>query len=206
MNGVIRQFLKDPPSIETKRLLFRPMRPDDAEDMFEYSRRETVTRYLLWSPHPDVSYTRDYLSCVGEMQIKGRYFDWAAVLKSEKKMIGTAGYAMLDAQNRAGEIGYVLSDDYWHMGLGTEMAKELLSFGFCALGFNRIQARYMIGNDYSRRIMDKCGMTFEGVMREALYVKDRYRDIGICSILARDYFAHNERREYGTKRFFHLFS
>ena len=56
-----KDIFKNPPAIETDRLLFRPMQIRDAEDMFEYSSKESVTRYLLWSPHESVDYTRRYL-------------------------------------------------------------------------------------------------------------------------------------------------
>ncbi|MBR3862967.1 MAG: GNAT family N-acetyltransferase, partial [Clostridia bacterium] len=54
------------------------------------------------------------------------------------------------------------------------------------LGLHRIEARYMIGNDASRRVMDKVGMQFEGVQREAMLVKGAYRDIGVCAILSNE--------------------
>lgn len=194
-----KKVFKDPPVLETKRLIFRTMQPSDAVDMYEYASREEVTRYLLWSQHESVEYTERYLHFLKNQYKQGLYIDWAVVLKENGKMIGTGGYTWMDEKNRSGEIGYVLNSDYWGRGIGSEIAEELLSFGFNYLGVNRLQARYMVGNDRSRRVMEKVGMTFEGVARAQLYVKGSYRDIGSCAILREEYFEKHERREYHFK-------
>jgi ribosomal-protein-alanine N-acetyltransferase len=69
----------------------------------------------------------------------------------------------------------------------TEAARRILQFGFQVLGLHRIESRFMIENDPSRRVMERLGMTFEGVRRSAMLVKGLYRDIGICSILANEF-------------------
>ena len=90
------------------------------------------------------------------------------------------------------------------MGYGTETAKELIAFAFSALGAHRVQARYMIGNDRSRAVMEKCGMTYEGTQRQLLFVKDAYRDIGVCSILLEEYLSLHSLKNYAPaeRRFF----
>ena len=62
-----------------------------------------------------------------------------------------------------------------------------MRFGFSVLGLHRIEARYMVGNDASCRVMEKLGMHFEGVHREAMLVKGIYRDIGTYAILASEF-------------------
>lgn len=175
------------PVLETKRLLLRQMCVSDAADMFEYARDEEVTRYLLWRPHESVAYTRSYLEYLGGRYRVGGHHEWAVILKDENKMIGTCGFAALDPTNRVGELGYVLNPAYRGRELMLEAARAVLSFGFHTLQLHRIEARYMIGNDASRRVMDKLGMSFEGVRREAMLVKGVFRDIGICAILKKDF-------------------
>ena len=57
-----KKVFKDPPVLETERLLLRPLSVSDAKDMYEYSSREEVTRYLLYSPHESLEYTERYLN------------------------------------------------------------------------------------------------------------------------------------------------
>ena len=52
------------PTLYTKRLIIRPLAVSDAEDMYEYAKHSDVTKYLTWEPHPDLGYTKKYLSFI----------------------------------------------------------------------------------------------------------------------------------------------
>lgn len=175
------------PTLETERLTLRRLKVSDTDDMYEYSCREDVTRYLLWSPHPGRDYTRRYLSSLQAQYRAGEFYDWGMEFRDDGHMIGTAGFTMFDVDNNRAEIGYVLNPAYWSRGIATEAVRAVISYGFEGLLLNRIEARYITGNDRSRHVMEKCGMTFEGIHRSLLYVKDAYRDIGTCALTYRDY-------------------
>lgn len=175
------------PELETPRLKLRRIKPADYADMYEYSKLEDVTRFLLWNPHSDIEYTRLYVNNL-QMQYKdGDFYDWAVVYKPNMKMIGTCGFTSFNIADSRAEIGYVLNPQYWGKGLAAEAAERVIRFGFDELNVNRIEARYMSGNFRSRRVMEKCGMIYEGTYRSYMYVKDEYKDIGICSILRSEY-------------------
>ena len=174
-------------SLDTERLLLRRIRKSDAQDMFEYAQLESVTRYLLWRPHPNVRYTSAYIGSLQRYYKNGSFFDYAVILKAEDKMIGTCGFAHLFTEHNSAEIGYVINPAYHDKGYATEAAGALVRFGFCNAGLNRIEARYMIGNDASRRVMEKCGMIYEGTHVQSMYVKDKYVDIGVCAITSDRY-------------------
>ena len=175
------------PTLQTDRLILRPMRVSDAEDMFRYARRQDVTEYLLWSPHPSRQYTEEYLRYLQRRYALGEFYDWAVVEKKSGRMIGTCGFTRFDFPHNAGEIGYVLAPDCHGRGLGTEAARRVLRFGFEELELHRIEAKFMQGNDASLRVMEKLGMTLEGYRRDGMYVKNRYRTIGVCSILKEEF-------------------
>ncbi|MBQ3063231.1 MAG: GNAT family N-acetyltransferase [Clostridia bacterium] len=175
------------PQLESEHLILRQIRVSDAPDMYEYACDPEVTRYLLWSPHKDISHTRDYLEYLGSRYRIGMHHEWAVILKSEGRMIGTCGFVNFDIPHKRAEIGYVLNPRYRGQGLAPEAVRRVLQFGFQVLNLHRIEARYMIGNDASRRVMEKAGLRFEGVAREAMLVKGAYRDIGTCAILAPDF-------------------
>lgn len=185
-DSIIKLF-KRIPTLETDRLVLRKMKVSDYADMYEYSRLDTVTEYLLWRSHPDARYTRDYLSYIQGQYRAGDFYDWAIVHKESGKMIGTVGYARLDFENNSAEIGYVLNPDYWRRGYATEAVAKVIDYGFHELNLHRIEARYIVGNEVSRRVMEKCGMTFEGIHRSSLFVKDEYVSVGYCAVTADDY-------------------
>ena len=171
------------PTLTTERLILRPMRQSDAEDMNRYAHREDVTEFLLWSPHPSLSYTREYLRYIESRYVLGDFYDWAVIEKASGRMIGTCGFTSFNCSSDSAEVGYVLNPAYWGKGIATEALTRVLRFGFEELKLHRIEARFICGNDRSRRVMEKVGMTFEGVLREGMLIKGNYTDIGICSIL-----------------------
>ena len=183
----IRKVFRRMPVLHTERLTLRPMCTADAYDMYEYACREDVTTFLLWSPHPSVSYTRDYLAYIESRYATCEFFDWAITLKQSGKMIGTVGFTKIDAPHNCAEIGYVLNPEYHGEGLGYEAAERIVDFGFERLDLHRIEAKFMKGNAPSVRVMEKLGMIFEGYRRDGMLVKGEYRTIGTCAILRDEY-------------------
>ncbi len=175
------------PTLHTERLVMRRMKPSDARDMYAYSCREDVTRYLLWEPHTSPQQTLDYLEYLQLRYKSGDFYDWGLICRADGHFIGTCGFTSLDVANNAAEIGYVLHPAYWGQGFAPEAVRQVLDFAFMRLNVHRVEARYMVGNERSRRVMEKCGMTYEGVRRSSMFVKGQYRDIGICSILSDEY-------------------
>ena len=175
------------PTLETERLLLRPLRVTDTEDMYAYAKDPEVTRYLLWRPHPDMQYTRSYLEYLAGRYRIGMHYEWAVVLKEEKRMIGTCGFVTIDCTHKRAEVGYVLNPAYRGRGIMPEALTRVLQFGFTMLSLHRIEARYMIGNEASLRVMEKVGMQREGVARDGMLVKGAYRDIGTAAILANEF-------------------
>lgn len=183
------------PTLETERLILRPMQISDADDMFRYASRRDVTEFLLWSPHPTKSYTEDYLRCIRARYRIGEFYDWAVVEKDSGHMIGTCGFTRFDPPHNSAEIGYVLNPEYHGYGYATEAARRVIEYGFDELGLHRIEARFMKGNDASFHVMDKLGMTFEGYRRDGMLVKGKYRTIGTSSILKHEYDNIKEREK-----------
>lgn len=176
------------PAIECERIILRKILFEDASDMYEYSHNPEVPKYLMWYPHPDIDYTKSYLRCISQRYRTGDCIDWAIIHRQSGKMIGTCGFARIDYANDCAEIGYVLNPDFQRCGIAAEAARAVIKFGFEALELERIEARYMTENTPSRRVMEKCGMLFEGVRRKGAKVKDKYCDVGVCAITKEDFY------------------
>lgn len=181
------------PELTTPRLTLRRMMVVDTDDMYEYACRQDVTKYLTWRPHPDRDYTREYLQYLGNRYAAGMFYDWAVIYEPDCKMVGTCGFTSFNCSADSAEVGYVLNPDYWGKGIATEALKRVLQFGFEDMGLHRIEARFIEENERSRRVMEKVGMTFEGVLREGMMVKGSYQNIGICSVLEREW--HNRQQQ-----------
>lgn len=175
------------PTLETENLLFRSVKRSDLQDIHNYASNPKTSQFLLWEPHKNLQYTQEFIELVISRYKSGEYSDWALVHKKSGRMIGTCGFTKIDEENSIIEIGYVINPEFWGMGLATEAAKKITDFAFNVVGANRVEAKFMFGNDASLAVMKKIGMKFEGYQRDALFVKGKFRTIGIASILKREY-------------------
>ena len=112
--------------------------------------------------------------------------DLAIELRETGRVVGTIGFVWIDDEHNCAEIGYSLAQEYWGRGLMTEALRAMLEFAFVRLHLNRVEAMFDVRNRASGRVMEKCGMRREGLLRQKLYNKGEYVDVEIWAILARD--------------------
>jgi ribosomal-protein-alanine N-acetyltransferase len=179
----VEELLANLPMLETERLLLRKITLDDATNIFEYASDPEVPTFMSWEPHQSIQETYDYLERVRQRYRQHHPGPWAIVHRRDAKMIGTGSFSTWERQHNSAEVGYVLNRRYWGQGYMSEAVRAIVAFGFRELGMNRIQARCDVPNVGSARVMEKAGMTFEGVLRQQLFEKGSYRDIKIYSIL-----------------------
>lgn len=192
-SGWLTNLFKKIPDLTTDRLLLRRIRIADAPDMYEYSKDPDVTKYLLWDPHPNVEHTRNYIDYLQDRYRDGKYYDWAIVLKSNGKMIGTCGFSAIYPEHRYAEVGYVLNPAFRGQGYAGEALSAVLDFAFRRMALNRVEAKCVAENASSERVMQKVGMQFEGIARSALLVKNEFRDIKIYAMLRDEYLAAKQK-------------
>ncbi|MBW3584991.1 MAG: GNAT family N-acetyltransferase [Cyanobacteria bacterium 0813] len=176
------------PSIETERLLLRKITLNDASDMFEYASNPEVSQYTMWSTHTSIEDTKYFLQSLTKMYKRRELVDWGIVHKAEKKFIGTCGFVEWSMTHSRAEIGYALSRRYWGEGYMSEAVNAVIEFGFREMSLNRIMGRCEVHNIASALVMEKVGMQMEGILRQHLFVKDRYWDLKIYSILREEFF------------------
>ena len=170
--------------LETDRLLLRPFTLDDAEGLYAYASHPEVGPPAGWRPHRSVEESRQVIENIFVPS------DALAVLrKSDGRLIGSAGFVdrhRTELGTPSEEIGYSLAQEYWGRGLMTEALRAMLEFAFVRLHLNRVEAMFDVRNRASGRVMEKCGMRREGLLRQKLYNKGEYVDVEIWAILARD--------------------
>jgi ribosomal-protein-alanine N-acetyltransferase len=181
------ELFKNLPNLETERLKFRKLAMQDAGDVFEYASVPEVSRYVSWSPHRTIADTKSFLKHMLLQYGKGIPSSWGIVLKETNKLIGTGGYLWWSTEHSKAELGYVISDKYWNKGYMTEALKKIIQFGFEIMNLERIEARCFTENTASERVMQKCGMKLEGILRSSLYIKGAFTDFKLLSILKSEY-------------------
>ena len=152
-------------TIETSRLILRPITEADAEDIFEYSKNDNVGVHAGWKAHANIEETRELMSIIF-LDKEGVY---GIVLKESGKMIGSMG--LIDdhkrENNKARMLGYAIGEEYWGKGYTTEAAKTLIEYGFKELDLDLISAYCYPINMRSKRVLEKCGFQYEGTLRLA---------------------------------------
>ncbi|MGH2404920.1 MAG: GNAT family N-acetyltransferase [bacterium] len=179
----VEQVFGELPSLETRRLLLRKLRLDDAADAFAYGSDPEVSRYTTWEPHRTIDDTRAFLTSILELYASHRVAPWGMEHKQEGRLIGTCGFVWWDLRHARAEIAYALAQPYWNKGYTTEAVRAVIAFGYEVMRVNRIEARCDIPNAASARVMEKAGMTFEGILRHHMFVKGEYVDLKMYSIL-----------------------
>ena len=152
------------PTIKTERLLLRAPRLDDAETIFNaYAQDPEVTRYMIWRPHQSIDETIAYLRdhAVG-FPADGSRFTWAITVQGDDKL---RGMIELRPRGHKADFGYVLARPLWGQGYMTEALRSVLDFAFRLPSIFRVWAVCDVDNRASARVMEKCGLEFEGILR-----------------------------------------
>ena len=175
--------------LETTRLILRPTSISDAEQMFaNWASDPEVTKYLMWLPHDDVEITKGILTNWDKENEKPDYYHWGIELKDNGQIIGTGGTLGINERHRSTELGYCSSHSQWGRGLMTEAVAAMIEHLFNVVGLNRIAAVHDTNNPASGRVMQKNGMVFEGIRRQAHFCTKRgFYDLACYAILKDEY-------------------
>jgi RimJ/RimL family protein N-acetyltransferase len=174
-------------TLETERLLLRRLELNDAPLVYDYMREREIAANTLLIPYPyPEGAAEEWITSSQESFDEGEAYSFALVLKTENCFIGALGIHP-NADHRRAELGYWLGKPYWNKGYITEAACRVIQFGFEELNLNRIYANYFTHNPASARVMQKVGMTFEGIMRGHYLKWGEFVDVGMYAILKADY-------------------
>lgn len=175
-----------PVTLQGSAVELREVRASDDEAVFAYASDPRMTRYLIWDTHTDIETTRAFLAeCIAAAMAPDRV-KYSLAAEIEGKLVGMAALRVSSTQHQRGEIGYGLHPDWWGRGLGTDLARTLLTFGFRELGLHRIEATADPRNTASQRVLEKAGMRREGLIREHMLIRGRWRDSLSYAILETD--------------------
>lgn len=176
--------------IETERLVLRPFRQDDAQAMFDnWASDAQVTEYLTWPTHTDLSVTQMIVNSWVNHNNETNWYQWAVTVKENGDVpIGSVSVVEFNDLLENIEIGYCIGKNWWNKGIVTEVLSALVKFFFEEVGAQKVCARHDVDNPASGRVMQKCGLKYEGAIRRELFVKEKPRDIAHYSILREEYF------------------
>lgn len=148
-------------TLETEHLLLRKWRESDVEDLFEFSKSPNVWPKAGGKVHENIEESR---KSVGFFMNSEEV--WAIVLKENNKAIGAMFLCDTNRHEDYKEMEYVLSEDYHNKGYMTEAVKCMLEYAFSELNLLIIAICHYPFNVESKRVIEKCGFTYEGTLRK----------------------------------------
>jgi RimJ/RimL family protein N-acetyltransferase len=179
--------------LSTERLIIRQFLKDDYHDLHEYLSLEEIYRY-----EPGEPISLEKAKQITSERAKGTDF-WAVTLKCDKrKLIGHLSFIHTQPKHLfTWEIGYIFNPVFQNMGYASESAKALIEYAFTKLDAHRVVGYCNPENIPSWRVLEKCGMKMEGLLRKNIYFrKDADGNplwIDTCeyAILSEDYLKEN---------------
>lgn len=154
--------------LTTERLILRPWRIEDAQDMYAYAKDPNVGPNAGWKPHADIEESRRIIGLfMGKDPQKEEIF--AIVDRASGHVVGSLGLEEDGKRSSPGvrSMGYVLSRDCWGRGFMPEAAEAALQYAFETLGLELVSICHYDFNARSRRVIEKLGFRYEGTLRRA---------------------------------------
>ena len=153
------------PVLETERLVLRPMRPDDFTALWRIFSDLKVMAAFASEPF-DHAQMSDWLGRNLAHQAEHGWGLFSIIHKTQGELIGDCGLEVMTLPDGAvvAELGYDLRSDVWGQGLATEAACAVRDFAFGPAGLTHLVSLIRAGNDRSRRVAEKVGMTLEATI------------------------------------------
>lgn len=184
-------------TLETENLLLRRLEVKDYKEAYEnwYKDKEGA-KYSLWDEHKSSELTKKLFEIWYKEYPKLDVYRWVIELKETKELIG-----IIDSQSNkyedygAFELGYSLSKKYWNKNYMTETIKRVIEFFMEDVEANVVYAECMSDNKASERVMQKVGMTKEGVLKDRVINKEnKVNDLISYSITKKEYFKNKVKK------------
>ncbi|MBR1497624.1 MAG: GNAT family N-acetyltransferase [Oscillospiraceae bacterium] len=173
--------------LETPRLILRAFTPEDGPAMYRnWASDPEVTRFLTWKKHTSPAESTEIAARWAKDAADPACYQWALVLKELGEPIGSLGVVRRCDETAAAEMGYCIGRPWWGRGLTAEALRAAVEYLIREVGMNRVAACHDVENPNSGKVMQKAGMTKEGVLRSYMRSNHGLGDIAVWSVLARE--------------------
>ena len=173
----------------SSRLLLRPPVMDDASVIYD-AVKASITELMPWmiwaTPDYSIEVTRAWLNSQPSQWEKDENYQFGVFESDHDQFLGMCGINHISRYYLFGNLGYWIRSDRAGEGFATEATKLVARFGLVDLGLRRIEIVTAENNWASRRVAEKSGAKFEGILRERMNLGDRNIDAAMHSITMAD--------------------
>ena len=172
--------------IETGRLILRRYALEDAQQIYDHwASDDEVTKYLTWPTHSSVEVTKAVLADWVPRYARPDIYHWGLELRETGELFGDIAVVHMIEPLAEAELGWCMGRTWWGKGYMPEAAEAVLKVLF-DVGFNRVCATHDVNNPKSGRVMQKIGMTFEGIARQGGRNNQGFVDMARYAVLKSD--------------------
>ncbi|MGI9302211.1 MAG: GNAT family N-acetyltransferase [Gammaproteobacteria bacterium] len=178
--------MKQAPTLETERLILRPLELSDAHDVQTLAGEREIAACTRSIPHPyKDGVAEEWIEQLQPKLERGEQLSFA-IVTCAATLIGSIGL-VIHRENANAELGYWIGKPYWGQGYCSEAASAIVVYGFDTLRLHRIFAHHLTRNPASGRILQKIGMRHEGCHRQHVRKWGVFEDIEVYGLLRSEY-------------------
>ncbi len=170
-----------PEKITTERLILRPYAFKDTADVFAYA---TTPGWKQFLPVPVPYLPHHAEEFIAHSILKDREKEMSWAIEFEGHVIGGLEFNLVSKQQEVGEFHWSVGQPHWGQGFVTESGRAIRDLGFQTIpNLHRIQSLADVENIGSWRVMEKIGMTREGMKKKSLFIQNHWADAYWYAIL-----------------------
>ncbi len=147
--------------LETKRLIIRCFRDEDAQALYENHMDSEVRKWFPNECYADweeaLEAVRFFAGCAERGQLP---FVLGAELKQTGVLIGDAGLSEVEGRPGETEVGYCIGQKYRQNGYAAELLEAMSVIAASRFGIREIFGRVVHGNEASEKVLLKNGFQF----------------------------------------------
>ena len=149
----------------------------------------------------DINFALPFTAEHAQAAIKRYIHDWNqktcyyfAIFHAEQgTFIGSISLRMYP-EHQLADLGYWIGAEFWNRGYTSLAAYEMMRFAFVEFNIEKLNAQHMGHNMASGRVMQKIGMTQEGILRNHWLKEDKRYDLVLYGLLRSDFLAAQQKQ------------
>ncbi len=150
------------PELKHDIVCLRALEMSDMDDWYDYLRLPVVFEHTSWNVQT-ASELAPNAWCAQELSASSPV-RFAIALKSDNRLVGTAGFHTVSPVNQTAELAYDLTPEMWGNGIATAVCGELVTWAHTSANSIRVQATVLESNKRSARVLDRLGFSREGLL------------------------------------------
>lgn len=164
------------PELISNRLLLRRFSQDDSKEIFEGFRNQEEFLYYTNKNKVSLEEQINSLKDIDEKYKNNDYYHWLITLKDTKQIVGAINLNV-NLKNDSVMFNYAIDNRFTGNGYMTEALEIVKDFAINKMKVHRFEGGCVVTNIASKRVMEKCGLIQEGILKDYVKLSDGYHDM-----------------------------